>query len=245
MHILTIVATVLLQLFCVVHALRRGYPYHFVALILIFPLIGPMAYLIIEMGPDIYYRHIRPLTRRFKPKADPYQALAHLQMQVKNHPTIENQHQLAKIYCQIGQFNEALYLLENLLIQRAFAADPYLMLDKATAYFGLENFEKAKQVLENLKKENPQFQSPESHLLYARTLSELKMWQQADREFESLESHFHGLESSFYYLQHLRKINNQPRAHEVLNNMRNRFQRLPQHYRSAQKDWLKQAETDH
>lgn len=243
MQVLSIVAVLLLQVFCVVHALKRGYPYHFVTIILLFPLIGPLAYLIIEMGPTLYYRHLRHFINHIRPKEDPYQQLVRLQQDVQRHPTIDNQHRLAEIYMQLGQFNEALYLLNNLL-QRQFATDPYLLLDKAKALFALGEYQKAKSILEFLANENSGFQSPQGHLLFARTLSALGQTQCASREFERLESHFHGLESSYYFLQHLRKHNNYSRAQEILKNMRNRLHRLPSHYRNAEKSWLKQAEQE-
>lgn len=243
MQVLSVLAVVLLQVFCVVHALKRGYPYHFVTIILLFPLIGPLAYLIIEMGPTLYYRHFRHLINHIRPKEDPYQQLVRLQKDVRHHPTIDNQHRLAEIYMQIGQFNEALTLLNNLL-QRQFATDPYLLLDKARALFALSKYQEAKSALELLVVENPAFQSPQCQLLLARTLSALGQVQSANDEFEKLESHYHGLESSYYFLQHLKKQNNHPRAREILNNMHHRLQRIPSHYRDTEKNWLKQAQQE-
>jgi hypothetical protein len=245
MQYVAIAATILLQVFCVVHALRRGYPTQFVLIILVFPLIGSLAYLTIEIGPDLYHRYMRRHINKLRPKQDPFQELLALQKQVKYHPTAENQHRLSKIYQQIGHFNESISLLDNLLQQKAFSADPYLLLDKANAHFALNDFQSTKEILDVLKRENPSFQSPAGDLLYARTLSELGFVQEANIAFELLESHFHGLESSYYFLQHLRKLNNFPRAKEVLENMQNRYQRLPQHYRQAQQAWLKQAQRDH
>ncbi|MBI2792466.1 MAG: hypothetical protein HYX61_10955 [Gammaproteobacteria bacterium] len=245
MQYLAILATILLQVFCVVHALRRGYPTQFVIIILVFPVIGSLAYLTIEIGPDIYHRFLRRSINNLRPKQNPFQELAQLQNQVKNHPTAENQHRLSKMYQQIGHFNESIFLLDNLLQQKAFSSDPYLLLDKANAHFALNDFQSTKQILDVLKSENPTFQSPTGDLLYARTLSELGFIEEANLAFEVLERHFHGLESSYYFLQHLRKLNDHPRAKEVLQNMQNRFQRLPQHYRHAQQAWLKQAQREH
>lgn len=242
MQILALIGILLLQIFCVVHALRRGYPYSFVGIILFFPLIGPIAYLIIEIGPDIYYLHIRRNLRKFR-KEDPYQELTRLQMQVRTTPTIENKHQLVKIYLQIGQYNEALYLLEHVL-KGHFATDPFLLLDKAKALFAIDEFNDTKSVLDFLNLHNPQFQSPEAHLLHARTLSSLGDWEQASQEFERLESNFCGLEASYYYLLHLRKLNNQMRAQEVLHNMQRRLHRLPKHYHAGEKTWLMQAQQE-
>ncbi len=243
----TLFAVLALQTYAAIHALQRGYSFPVAALIFFVPLLGPMAYFAYESGPSLYYRWQRNIRKslafvKFQPS--PFKELAKLQRQVKYHPTIDNQHRLAKIYQQTGHFNDAIMLMDNILSQRTFAHCPYLLLDKAQIYFAMEDFDKTKMTLAFLLEKNPGVESPHAQLLLARTLSAQGEWQQANREFERLQSRYHGLEASFYFLQHLRKLDNKPRAHEVLNHMRNQFQRLPQHHRSSQKAWLKQAEKE-
>lgn len=244
----TLFAVLALQTYAAVHALNRGYSFPLAALIFFVPLLGPIAYFAYESGPSFYYRLTRVLKKCFamlKIQPSPFKEMAKLQRQVRYHPTIDNQHRLAKIYYQIGHFNEAIMLIDNILSQKAFAHCPYLLLDKAQIYFAMEDYDKTKLTLAFLFNNNPTVESVHAQLLLARTLSAQGEWQQANREFERLQSRYHGLEASFYFLQHLRKLDNRPRAHEVLKSMRHQFQRLPQHHRSSQKAWLKQAEREH
>ncbi|MGD9592664.1 MAG: hypothetical protein AB7V32_09110 [Candidatus Berkiella sp.] len=247
MQYISIAAILSLQALAAYEALHRGYSLPVVALIFFLPIIGPLAFFIYENGADFYYRMRRlahRANRAFGTQPSPFKELAKLQQKVRIHPTIENQHRLAKIYFQIGQFHESIKLLDNVLAQSVFSNDPYLLIDKAQAYFAMHSFEEAKITLDLLRNNNPTFQCASAQLLLARTFSELGHWQLANKEFERLESQYHGLEASFYYLQHLRKLNNQPRAKEVFLHMQQRFDRLPQHYRSSQKSWLKQAQRE-
>ncbi len=239
MHYQLYFSIVALQLLCALLALSRGYPIHLVALIFFTPILGPFAYLVYENITALRYR-FQKLTKNFN-KGSADKALAKLQHQVRYHPTIENQHQLAKHYMQMGQFNEAIKLLDNVLAQKTFRTDPHLLLDKAQAYFSMEEYESAHAQLDFLVKTNPQFHCLETQLLMARTLSALGHDIAATRAFEALESHYHGLEASFYYLKHLAKFNNKARAKEIFGRMQRRFERLPAHFRSSQKGWLKQA----
>lgn len=247
MQYISFAAILSLQAIYAYQALHRGYTLPIVALIFFMPIVGPLAYMIYEHGPDAYYRLkriYRKLNNKLGAQNAPFKELIRLQQRVSLHPTIENQHRLAKIYFQIGNFNESIVLLDNVLSQKVFACDPYLLLDKAAALFAMQDFEQTKITLDILFNTNQNFQSPTAQLLLARTLSELGHWREANREFERLESRYHGLEASFYYLQHLRKLNNQSRAKEVLKFMQHRFSRLPQHHRSSQKTWLKQAQKE-
>lgn len=234
---------IVMQVACVIDAIRRGYPVQFVALIMFFPLLGPIAYFLIEIVPDLYYTRVRPLFKKLTFKKDPYQEMIVLQQAVKRSPSIENRHRLALIYLQIGQCKEALDLLDSLLADH-FANDPFLLFDKAQVLFEMKEYHQALFILKFLMEENPQFQISQVRLLNARTLAQLGEIQLAVAEFERLENHYSGLESSFYFLQFLKKINNYPRAIEIFRQMQQRYNRFPRHFRAEQKAWMSQAEND-
>jgi len=236
-------AILLLQVFCAIHAFNRGYPYNVVMLLLLFPVAGPIAYIAIEFGPDFYHNQLR---RFFKArKANPQQELRAKQMAANEKPTIDNLHALAQCYLNLNDFQSALAVLDGLL-KNQFSHDPYLLLDKAKALFGLEKYNEAKFILETLLSENKNQYSmyPQIHLLFARSLAALGEFQLANHEFERLQNYYTGLEASYYYLKHLRQHNHQARAEEVLKAMRKRLNRLPKHFQSIEQAWLKQAQKE-
>lgn len=246
MHFITILSLgiLLVQTACVIHALHQGYSYAFVMMVLLFPLVGAIGYLLIEFGPMLYEAHIRHNFKKWQ-RTNPYHALATQEQLAYQKPTIENLHNLAKCYLELSHFQAALALLDNLL-KNQFSHDDTLLLDKAQALFGLDKYHEAKFVLENLlKNKADEFRCAKAHLLYARTLAALGECQLATREFEHLQHYYTGLEASYYYLQHLRQLNHKARAEEVLRHMRKRLDRLPKHYRGKEQTWLKQAQKDH
>ena len=238
MHLLGIasLAVLLVQTFCVIHALHKGYPHSFVLMVLLFPLVGAIGYLIVEFGPALYYSHIRTTLKKMR-KPDPQHDLITKHQAALMTPTIENYHALAKCYLSLNEYENALILLDDLL-KNQFSHDPYLLLDKAKALFGLKKYNEVKFVLENMKGNS------EAHLLYARSLAALGETQLANLEFERLQHYYTGLEASYYYLQHLRQLNQQTRAQEVLRHMRKRLHRLPKHFQQKEQSWLKQAQKD-
>jgi len=246
MHLIGIASlTVLLvQIFCVIHALHKGYPHSFVMMVLSVPLVGAIGYLIIEFGPALYYSHIRNALKKIR-KTDPQLELVAKRQAALITPTVENGHTLAKCYLSLNEYEQALILLDDLL-KNQFSHDPYLMLDKAKALFGLKKYNEAKFVLDNLQNQTPAGYSnyAEAHLLYARSLVALGETHLANREFERLQQYYIGLEASYYYLQHLRQLNHETLAEEVLRHMHKRLHRLPKHYQRKELSWLKQAQKD-
>ncbi len=246
MHLIGIasLAILLVQTFCVIHALHKGYPHSFVMMVLLVPIVGAIGYLIVEFGPALYYSHIRNALKKIR-KTDPHFELAAKHQAALITPTIENCHSLAKCYLSLNEYEQALILLDDLL-KNQFSHDPYLMLDKTKALFGLQKYNEAKFVLENLQNQMPAGHSiyAEVHLLYARTLAALGETQLANHEFERLQNYYTGLEASYYYLQHLRQLNHETRAEEVLRHMRKRLHRLPKHFQRKEQSWLKQAQKD-
>ncbi len=246
MHFITMLSLGILfvQTACVIHALHQGYSYAFVMMVLLFPLVGAIGYLIIEFGPVLYKAHILHNLKKWQ-RTNPYDVLAHQEQLAYQKPTIENLHNLAKCYLDLSHYQAALALLDNLL-KNQFSHDRTLLLDKAHALFGLDKYHEAKFVLESLlKNAEGASRSAKTHLLYARTLAALGETQSATREFEHLQQYYTGLEASYYYLQHLRQLNHKARAEEVLRHMRKRLDRLPKHYRGKEQTWLKQAQKDH
>lgn len=244
MYLLAVALGILLvQTGCVIHALHRGYSHSFVMLVLLVPLVGAIGYLIVEFAPRLYEAHVRKTLMHFQ-RPNPYQLLQAKLHAANEKPTIENKHALAKAYLELHEHEQALQLLDSLL-KNQFSHDPFLLQDKAKALFGLEKFHEAKFVLEILFKHRSIHSSDaEGHLLYARTLAALGEFQQANYEFERLHHYYTGLAASYYYLRHLRQLNHETRAEEVLRHMQKRLKRLPKHYRGKESAWLKQAQKE-
>jgi hypothetical protein len=119
----------LLQVFACLHAVNRGFHYHFVALILIAPIVGPFIYFWMIYSPVLLPPMKNKICSLSQKKKDPYLEIARLFAEVQSYPTVNNSHRLAQLYIQIGELEAAMSLLEKLL-QGHFASCPQLLAEK-------------------------------------------------------------------------------------------------------------------
>ena len=171
MHVLMILIP-LLQVFFAVHAYRRGYEFTWIFIILMFPLLGILVYLAIDMGPTFSYRISKFFKKKLAPRVDPHQELVKLKEEIRKIPTLEKRQRLAMLYFELGLYDEALSLLEQLL-NKPFEDDPILLLDKAEILFALKDYDQAKEVLHRLMADNPRGLCTRVENLYEKTLRAL------------------------------------------------------------------------
>jgi hypothetical protein len=99
----------------------------------------------------------------------------------------------------------------------------------------------ARATLDDLIKHNPDFRSPDGHLLYARALHGEGQTARALEEYKTLAAYYPGAEAAVRYAALLRKQGETQAAAEVLRTLLDQAAIAPRHYRRAQDDWLKEA----
>jgi len=104
------------QVLCAVHAGRTGRPYYWIMLILFMPMVGMIAYFLIEIVPDLTRsRTARSaasgMVRVFNPERDYRDAWRRVQIA----PTIESRANLAEQCLRCGRAEEAAALYRELL----------------------------------------------------------------------------------------------------------------------------------
>ena len=134
----------------------------------------------------------------------------------------------------ISQYREALSGL--------YEHDPNLMLGLAQAQFGKGNASEARATLEELIRLNPDFRSPDGHLLYARALEAEGNVQKALEEYQALASSYPGAEAAVRYAQLLQAQGRRAEAQKVARELLEQARIAPGHYRRAQRSWLQAAE---
>jgi hypothetical protein len=154
MQLLFLIST-LIQIYCAVHAIRNGYGYQWVMIILLFPILGSVVYLCVEMWPKTRVPFERWLKRKRAQKVScPHKRIADLKEQISNMPNIDLQRELAMLYLELAYYGEALTLI-NQLLRKPFDNDPILLVDKAEIYYKLKEYRKAKEILLFLMNEDP------------------------------------------------------------------------------------------
>src|SRR5204862_1142594 len=95
--------------------------------------------------------------------------------------------------------------------------DPKVMLGLAEARFHLEDYAQTRDVLERLIQANPDFKSPDGHMLYARTLEELGDTDAAFEEYRVLAGYYPGVEAKCRYALLLKQRGQNDEARELFN----------------------------
>jgi hypothetical protein len=134
----------------------------------------------------------------------------------------------------IAQYREALTGL--------YQHDANLMLGLAQAQFAQGDAAAARTTLDELIRHNPDFRSPQGHLLYARALEAEGNYQKALEEYAVLAPSYPGAEAAVRYAQLLKSQGRREDAQKVARELLEQARIAPAHYRKAQKSWLDAAQ---
>lgn len=231
----------LLQIALIVHVLCTGRNMYWAFILIIAPGIGGLAYLIVELLPDLInsWRTRRAL-RGVKNLLDPGGDLRQRRKQHEILGSVDAARHLANELIECGRYAEAIQLYGSALTG-LYQHDPDLMLGLATAQFGNEQFEDAKNTLESLSEKNPEFKSPQGHLLYARATEACGDDDRALEEYKTVAAYFAGAEARLRYGQILERLGDAEAARAEYEEIINTAELAPRHYRKAQREWIKLA----
>jgi hypothetical protein len=140
-----------------------------------------------------------------------------------------------------GRYDDAIAQYKQALTG-LYEHDPNLMLGVARAQFGKGDAASARATLDELIRMNPDFKSPEGHLLYARSLEEEGNIDKAIEEYRVLASSYPGAEAAVRYAQLLNSQGRSEEASKVARDLLEQARIAPAHYRKAQKSWLDAAQ---
>ncbi len=97
-----------------------------------------------------------------------------------------------------------------------FADDPKLLLGFAQAQFAAGDAAGARNTLDDLIRRNPDFKSPDGHLLYARALEAEGNHEKALVEYATLAEYYPGAEAGVRYAKLLKRQDQRPLAQQTL-----------------------------
>src|SRR5262249_39630568 len=138
--------------------------------IALIPLAGPIAYIVAEVLPDLFRsRTARRAGAAFRRTLDPERDLRRYSSEAKVSGNLDSRRRYAEELTSHGQFDAAIAEYRSTL-SGLYEHDPQLLLGLARAQFGKADFRAAREALDRLIEQNPDFKSADGHLLYARAL---------------------------------------------------------------------------
>jgi hypothetical protein len=226
----------------VVHAAKTGRFSPWAYIILMIPVAGAIAYVVVELVPEWLGSYQGQHARRRVGKAlNPHKTYRARKDQVEIADTIANRQALAEECLALGKFEEAQAQYEAIL-EKPLGDDPGFVLGLARAQFGQGRFKEAKATLDDLRQRFPDYQSGDGHLLYARALDEDGWLDEAIEEYQAVSSYYAGVEPRVRYGLALRKAGREAEARAVLADVVQRMRRAPRFARKVQAQWIAMAE---
>lgn len=228
----------LVQIACIVHAIRTGRAYWWIFILMAGSFIGVAAYVFAELLPDMRHnRAARQVLRQAQDRIDPDRRRREASRQLEVADTLDNRKRLAGECFDSGDYAQAAEMYRSGL-RGLYRTDPDLMLGLARAEFAQGRHVEAKQTLDALIAANPDFRSPEGHLLYARSLEATGDIAGALHEYEALVDGYPGEEARVRYGLLLHREGRGVEAADVLRTSIKRTGLAPKYYQRQQREWV-------
>jgi hypothetical protein len=180
----------LVAIFFAVHAVRTGRPIYWLFILFSFPLLGSLVYLLVEYLPGTKIeRQVGRTARTIARSFDPDRELREARHAFDLSPTVEKRLRLGKALLSKGQAAEAAEQFDACL-QGPFAQDPEIRYHAALARFDNGQMAQALELVNNLRRDRPEFRPEASTLMAARALAQLGRQDEARAQFESALARF-------------------------------------------------------
>ena len=228
----------LVQLSLIIHVLKSGRNRYWIMILLFMPLIGGIAYLVIELIPGFSgsisgQRAVRNVKQTLNPGAD----LRQHEAAWNQSPNVDNGRRYAEALLDSGKTDEAEEIIGQSL-KGLFETEPTLLLLKARLQFEKERTAETVKTLESLQEHNPDFRSSEGHLLYARALEAEGQIDKAVREYSAVSGYFPGVEARYRLAVCLEIAGKSSASRTEFESILNDAKLAPPHFRKSQKTWL-------
>jgi hypothetical protein len=227
----------------IVHVIKTGRNQLWIWALLLLPAgIGALAYLAVEIVPELFRsRTAQRTARSFRKAMDPGADLRRYESEARLAGNVASRQRYAEELVRHGRYDEAIAQYRETL-SGLYEHDPNLMLGLAQAQFGKGDAAGARGTLDELIRLNPDFRSPVGHLLYARALEAEGNVQKALEEYRVLATSYPGAEAAVRYAQLLHAQGERAEAQRVVRELLEQARIAPGHYRRAQRTWLEAAQ---
>jgi hypothetical protein len=239
-----LILSAVLQIVLIVHCIRTGRNWLWITVLIFLSFLGSIAYIVVEILPGLFAsRGTRRAVRGVSRALDPQQDLRRYQDEARLTGDVASRQRYADELVRHNRASEAIAIY-NQAMSGLYQHDPNLMLGLARAQFSNDAFSEARATLDALIEHNPDFKSPDGHLLYARALEGEGNRDRALQEYAAVASYYAGAEAALRYAQMLRSSGKKEESRRVLKELLEHARLAPRHYRKMQQQWLADAERE-
>ena len=244
---LSYLITVLITIGLIVHVVKTGrntiwiYLFVFTALQPLLSLICWLAYFVVEIVPEIKQsRMAKRAASGLRKTVDPHRDLRQASQQLAVNDSVDSRRRVADQLFERGRFQEAMEHYRA-AITGIYSHEPLLMLGVARSQFALNQFAAARQTLDELIANNPDFKSAEGHLLYARALEAEGNFDKAMSEYQALSKYYSGAEAMYRHAMLLKRQGQAERGNELLKELLANAELAGAVFRKEQREWIEAA----
>ena len=228
----------IMQIALIIHVLKTGVSRFWILILIFMPLIGGLAYFVIELLPQFSgsitgQRAVRSVKQTLNPGA----GLRQHEAAWNQSPNVDNSRRYAEALMDAGKTAEAEEIIAGAL-KGLFETEPTLLLLKARLQFEGDRTAESMQTLETLQEQNPDFRSADGHLLYARALEAEGKISEAIKEYSSVSGYYPGVEARYRLAHCLGIAGKTSAARSEYESILNDAKLAPPHFRKSQKQWL-------
>jgi len=197
------------------HAMRTGRGAMWITIILVFPVVGCIAYYFLEVFPNTreqraLRKHVRDIAKALNPDGE----LKRRAEELEQTASVENKSKLAQECLERGMFDEAIKLYGACLVG-PHANDPALLFPLARSRFYNGEMRPAEELIEKLMVGHPAYRTDEVLLLRARVDEALGATQRALNAYEALRARYVGFEAKYRYGLLLKRLGRDSEAYEL------------------------------
>ncbi len=232
---------ILLQAFCLIHAVRNRKDRFWWAIIVMFPVIGSAAYLFLEFAPTKRLEmHAQVIGSKLSRAINPNGPMRARIDDVSACGSVENKIALADECIRMGHFDDAVALYEGCK-NGAFADDPLVRYGLGVAYYAQQNYAKAIDELTAVVTHNPQYKLGQAALYRAMALENASQHNEALAQYEKVVPIFSGEEARFRYGALLKQVGRTQEAKQAFEEVLHKAKHAPGNYVREQREWVDAA----
>jgi hypothetical protein len=238
------VLTVALQVIAVVHLFRTGRSMIWLMVIIFLPVVGCLAYFIIEVLPSFGQNPAaRKAMSRARRAIDPNRGVREGSLNYERSQNVDTASRLADELTKAGRYDESIRVCTEARTG-LFEDDPKILLALANAQFAASRYTDAIATLDYLREKNPGFRSADGHLVYARALEENGAAQRALEEYAALANYYPGAQARVRQAMLYKKLGDTERAGELFAAVLKDARLAPKHFRRSEREWIDLAERE-